>query len=213
MGLISCDSMVRFYTGGAEGNRELAGPPAPPGRYHGSGGQSAELHSARTPNLATRTEARTERWQVKDGSGPFFTGHLSANHGCGKLKPACARFYRDEAKQECAGRRRGCSTGFPDWCFAGFPTRKRLRSYDRSESPRPCRLGSRRYSTFGNLRHGERWSHVGIRAQLDPELDPLLCQRRPQTGHAHALLGATAGQAGLHNAVLRRAQRWHRHCS
>ena len=49
-------------------------------------------------NLATRTEALTESWQVKNGRVPSLTCHFSASNPSGKLKPSCARFCREEAE-------------------------------------------------------------------------------------------------------------------
>ena len=57
------------------------------------------------------------------------------------------------------------SAGFRACCIAGFPTRERWNNSRRSESPLPCRLGSRRYSRLGNLRYAERRFHLGIRVK------------------------------------------------
>ena len=65
-----------------------------------------------------------------------------------------------------SGKPRDGREGLPACCIAGFPTRARWNSSTRSESSRPCRLGSRRYSRFGNLRYQAPWFHLGIRAEL-----------------------------------------------
>ena len=65
-----------------------------------------------------------------------------------------------------SGRPRDGSAGFLACCIAGFQTRKRWNSSNRSEPPMPCRLGSRRYSRLGNLRYKAPRRHLGIRVQL-----------------------------------------------
>ena len=64
-----------------------------------------------------------------------------------------------------SGKQRSCSAGFPACCIAGFQTRERWTSSRHSELSLRCRLGSRRYSRFGNLRYEERSSLFGIRIQ------------------------------------------------
>ena len=56
----------------------------------------------------------------------------------------------------------GCDSAALSY-IAGFQTRERWKSSNRSESPMPCRLGSRRYSRFGDLRYAQRSSHFEIR--------------------------------------------------
>ena len=67
-------------------------------------------------------------------------------------------------------RPRDGSAGFPACCIAGFQTCERSNNSHRYELPMPCRLGSRRYSRFGNLRYKERRFHLGIQVERTPHL-------------------------------------------